>query len=299
MKRILTPLFGILFATSFAQQEPQFTQYFENTLLQNPAYAGSNKLLSVNTIHREQWVGFEGRPSSTSFQLHSPLKYESVGLGISAVRDVIGPTTQNMVYADFSYTLKLSQNKFLAFGLKGGFTMINNKTSTLTTVDNDPGLAINTLNRINPNVGFGVYYHTDRFFLGVSSPKLMENSIDGSPNNLEKRHFYVHTGTLIPVNRDWNFRPTAQFKSTVGAPISLDASAAMIYKNKLFFGGMYRLKAAVGAFLQYQINDQFRVGMASDFGTTQLRKYNQGTFELLLSYDFNFLKGGIRSPRYF
>ena len=62
---------------------------------------------------------------------------------------------------------------------------------------------------------------------------------------------------------------------------------------------MYRLKAAVGAFLQYQINDQFRVGMASDFGTTQLRKYNQGTFELLLSYDFNFLKGGIRSPRYF
>ena len=92
-----------------AQQDPQFTQYFDNALFVNPAYAGSTGMLSALTIHREQWVGFEGRPSSTTMSIHSPLSYESVGLGLTAVRDVIGPLSQTMFYGDFSYSLKLTQ----------------------------------------------------------------------------------------------------------------------------------------------------------------------------------------------
>lgn len=300
MKNIIKHIPIFMVSWMFSQQEPQFTQYFDNTLFQNPAYAGSNKMLSFNTMHREQWIGFKDRPSTTSMTLHSPLSYESVGLGISAIRDVIGPTTQHMVYADFSYSLRITKNQTLAFGLKGGFNMINTKTSTLTTTqEDDPNLVQNSLNRFNPNVGFGIYYHSDKFYLGLSSPKLLEGSIDGSATNREKRHFYLHTGAIFNLGNVWKLRPTAQIKSTLGAPMSIDLSNAFIYNDKVFIGGTYRHQAAVGVFCQYQISQQLRVGVASDFATTAIRNYNQGTFEAMISYDFNFTKGGIRSPRYF
>lgn len=283
-----------------AQQEPHFIQYFDNTLFLNPAYAGSNNMLSMNSIHREQWMGFDGRPSSTTFAIHSPLRYESVGVGISAVRDIIGPTKQNMCFLDFSYTLKFSKKQQLSFGLKSGFNLISTQTSTLSTTEaNDPKLQQNTLNNFNPNFGFGIYYHTPSFFLGLSSPKLIESSIDGSLTNLERRHYYGIVGGIINLSSDWKLRPTAQIKSTLGAPLSIDASMTAIYNDNLYLGGMYRWQSAAGVFVQYQINNQFRVGLASEFATSELRNYNNGTFEILLSYDFMFQKGGIRSPRYF
>jgi type IX secretion system PorP/SprF family membrane protein len=283
-----------------AQQDPQFTQYFDNALFVNPAYAGSTGMLSATSIHREQWVGFEGRPSSTTMSLHSPLSYESVGLGLTAVRDVVGPLSQTMFYGDFSYSLKLTKKSKLAFGLKAGLNIINSETSSLlTTQAGDQNLLNNMRNRVNPNFGFGMYYHSPRFFAGISTPKLIEQSIDGTSTNKEKRHYFAILGAVLPVSKDWKIRPTSQLKATAGAPISIDLSIAGIYSDKIWIGSMYRLNAAYGVFAQYQINPQFRIGVASDFSITKIRKYNYGTFEVLLSYDFRYNKQGIRSPRYF
>lgn len=302
MKKAFFPLIFILLNSFYgaAQQDPHFTQYFDNMLFVNPAYAGSNKLLSATAIHREQWVGFDGAPSSTTFSLHSPLPYESVGVGFTAVRDVIGPTKQTMFYGDFSYTLRFKSKGSLSFGLKAGLNLINNETQTLQTVDQgDAQLTTNVLNRINPNFGGGIYYRSPKFFIGVSTPKILEQSYDGSGTNLEKRHYFGIIGGIIPLKNLWKLRPTAQVKMTVGAPMSIDASLAGIYNDKFWIGGTYRYDAAVGVFVQYQISEQFRLGMATDFGTQAIRNYNVGTFELLLSYDFSFSKEGVRSPRYF
>ncbi len=301
IKLKLTMAFGIFLTFQInAQQDPQFTQYFDNALFVNPAYAGSTGMLTATTIHREQWVGFEGRPSSTTISLHTPSSYESVGLGLTAVRDVIGPLSQTMFYGDFSYSLKLTEKSKLSFGLKAGLNVISSQTSLLqTTQSNDINLMTNFRSRINPNFGFGVYYHTPKFFAGLSTPKLIEQSIDGTEKNKEKRHYFGIVGAVIPVNSNWKIRPTSQVKATIGAPISIDLSVAGIYQDKVWFGSMYRLNAAFGVFAQYQISPSFRIGLASDFSTTQIRKFNYGTYEFLLSYDFSFNKQGIRSPRYF
>ena len=287
---------GLLLTSSsitFAQQDPHFTQYFDNALFVNPAYAGSTKMLSATAIHREQWVGFEGRPSSTTFSIHSPLSYESV-------RDVLGPLKQTMFYGDFSYSLRFKKSRSLAFGLKAGLNLINMETATLnTTQESDPHLITNTLNKVNPNFGFGVYYRSPKLFFGLSTPKIIEQSYDGSANNREKRHYFALVGGIIKMNTSWKLRPTAQVKMTAGAPISMDLSVAAIHRDQLYLGAMYRYGAAYGIFVQYQISQQFRLGLASDFGTQALRNYNNGTFEVMLSYDFSFNKEGVRSPRYF
>lgn len=306
MKTIKLILAGLIIMISsntiIAQQDPHFTQYFDNMLFVNPAYAGSNGMLNMTALHREQWIGFDGAPRSTTFSIHSPTSYESVGLGLTAVNDMAGPLRQSMVYGDFSYTLRFKNSKSkLAFGAKAGFNAINvNREVLVTTLENDPKLSQNTRNNINPNFGFGVYYHNPKFFVGLSVPKLIERAYDNlSSTNLERRHLFGIIGGIIDLNAEWKFRPTAQLKMTTGAPVSIDISAAGIYQDKIWIGAMYRWNAAAGAFFQFQLNPQFRIGLACDFGVTRINKYNTGTFEVMLSYDFSFKKDGVRSPRYF
>lgn len=293
--------FLLLFTSAaLAQQEAHFTQFTDNQLFVNPAYAGSNGMLNATALHRQQWVGFAGSPKTSTFSFHSPLSYESVGLGLTMVNDQIGPLNQNMIYGDFSYSLKFSNQSRLSFGIKAGLNVISLNTSTLnTTEQNDPNLAKDVRNQVNPNIGFGLYYRSKSWFIGASTPKLFEQSYDGTSVNLEKRHLFVNTGAVFAVSPGFKLRPVVQAKMTSGAPVSIDFSVAGIFQERFFVGAMYRLNAATGLYFQYQIAPTMRVGVATELGLTALRKYNDGTYEIMLSYDISRKQSGIKSPRYF
>ena len=77
-------------AASFAQQDAQFTQYMYNTININPAYAGSRGALSIFGLHRTQWVGLDGAPTTNAFSLNTPINNSNLGLGVSLVSDKIG-----------------------------------------------------------------------------------------------------------------------------------------------------------------------------------------------------------------
>jgi type IX secretion system PorP/SprF family membrane protein len=302
IKVLSVAIAGVLAMPAFGQQDPHFTQYSDNMLFVNPAYAGSGGVFNLTDIHREQWVGFDGRPVTTTMSANTPLTRESIGLGLTFVSDKIGPTKQTMFYGDYSYTVKVNnRGGKLSFGLKAGMNVISVSTSGLQTTEaNDPNLIQNARNHINPNFGFGIYYRSPRFFVGGSSPRLLERSYDGiSTTNIERRHYFGIVGGVIPLNEDWKLRPTSLVKITENSPIGIDASLAGIYKEKFWFGAMYRLNAAFGLFTQFQITPQFKLGMATDFGTQAIRNYNYGTYEVLVSYDFVFKKVGLRSPRFF
>lgn len=304
MKRIKALLIIVIALSGFetiAQQEAHFTQYMDNTLFVNPAYAGSNGALNATAIHREQWVGISGRPRSTTFSLHTPLKYESIGVGMTIVNDVIGPIQQTQFYADFSYTLKFANSPGkLSFGVKGGVNMLNSRTDQLGTTDpNDPEFITNIQNQINPNFGGGVYYHAPAWFVGLSTPRILEADYGGSVTAKERRHYYVIGGAVFDIARQWKLRPTTSVKITDGAPISVDLSAAGIYNEKLWLGLTHRFGDSFGAFVQYQLTPQFKAGIAYDQTITKLASYNVGSYEVLLSYDFYWKDKGVKSPRYF
>lgn len=285
-----------------AQQDIQFTQYMDNWLAINPAYAGSRDMLNAVLIHREQWVGMEGRPTSTTLGVHSPLSYESLGLGCSVVYDEIGPIQQTSFFVDFSYTLRFKNKGKLAFGVKGGMNMLSSRTADLITTDaQDPNLVNDVRSQINPNFGGGFYYHMPKFFVGISTPRILEQSVGTSSTAKQQRHYFLIGGGVFDItsNQMWKIRPTTQLKMTPGAPMSIDLSAAFIYKQSVWFGATHRFGDSFGAFFQYQLSPQFKAGLAYDQTISPLVKYNKGTYEVLLSYDFVFKKEGVRSPRYF
>lgn len=282
-----------------AQQEPQFTQFNDNMLYFNPAYAGSKEAINVTAMHRDQWVGFQGRPITSTISLNTPLSYKSLGFGLSLVSDQLGIIDQKMVFADISYTIKFNNKSKLSFGIKGGVNSLSLGSSFNTTTQNDPNLNSENINRFNPNFGFGMYYYTPKFFCGISMPKMVENTYDGTNVNSESRHYYANIGTVLPLNPFWKLRAIAQAKATKGSPVGIDLSVTGIYNDKILIGTMYRLGIEGGVFAQFQLGPQFRAGLAYDFGMNAMRDYHNGSFEVMLSYDILFKKEGVRSPRYF
>lgn len=309
MKRILTSVL-MLFVGSivYAQQDAMFTHYAFNTLSVNPAYAGSRDALTVTALHRSQWVGFDGAPITQTLTFHTPTHNDKIGLGLSVLNDRIGPTNMTSVYLDLAYRLKVSESGRLAFGVKGGVNIAKvGLTDVDTQTDSDQSFGQDLVSGILPNFGSGVYYYTPTFYVGLSTPKIIQNAFktvgtaSGIDNGGEKRHYFAIAGTIFDVTNKIKLKPTTYLKITEAAPIELDLTGMFIFDDKLELGAMFRTGDAVGALIGYNINSQFRIGYSFDFsyGNTTF-KYNAGSHEIMLRYDAIFKDNNkIRSPRYF
>tara|TARA_R110000868_G_scaffold98706_2_gene271715 strand:+ start:2305 stop:3258 length:954 start_codon:yes stop_codon:yes gene_type:complete len=286
------------------QQDAQYTQYMYNTVSVNPAYAGSRGHMSIAALHRSQWLGIDGAPTTQTLNVHSPLGYKGVGLGVSIVNDKIGPTSETNFDVDFSYTIKTSRDAKLSFGLKGSINLLDIRFSELNQYAADQTLEQDIDNRLSPNLGAGVYYHTDKFYAGLSVPRFLETTHFNESSlstAKEQMNFYFITGYVWDVKRDLKFKPTLLTKMVQGAPLQVDVSANFMFNEKFIVGAGYRWNAAVSAMFGFNISDEFLIGMAYDRETTALGSaiFNDGSFEIILRYDFISSKGNLKSPRFF
>ncbi len=290
-----------------AQQDAQYTQYMYNTVSVNPGYTGSRGHLSIAALHRSQWVGLEGAPVTQTLNLHTPIGYGGSGLGMSVVNDKIGPTSETYFDIDFSYTVLTGGDGKLSFGLKGSGHLLDVRFSELNqdiSGGNDPTLQQDIDNRFSPNFGAGVYYHTNKFYAGLSVPRILQTShFDESSLSTakEQMNFYFITGYVFQMSPFLKFKPTLLTKVVRGAPLQVDLSANFMMNDKFIIGGAYRWDAAFSGMFGFQINEDFLIGLAYDRETTELGSaaFNDGSFEVILRYDFIKSKGNVKSPRFF
>ncbi len=306
---------GVVFSTLIllgintnAQQEIQNSFYMFNGSVLNPAYAGSRDALSAVANYRNQWSGWKGAPVSTMFTIHTPLVNESIGIGLNAVNDQIGPTNKSAVFGDFAYRLKLnSKNDRLCFGIRAGADLIRNNFNGLKINDAaDPltnGNTGNTNFNTNAfNVGAGVYYYGKKHFVGVTVPKMLANKLSKDPlfaQSTQELHAYLITGFVAKLNSLWDLKPGAAVKFTPNAPISIDGNLSVLYNKMIWFGLLYRHNAAVGANIVYNVTPQFHIGYAYDFAITNMGQYNPSSHEIMLGFDFIRKSKALKSPRYF
>ncbi|WP_410548887.1 type IX secretion system membrane protein PorP/SprF [Allomuricauda sp. M10] len=289
-----------------AQQDAQYTQYMYNTVSVNPAYAGSRGHLSIAGLYRNQWLGLDGAPETQTFNIHAPVGYRGVGLGLSIVNDKIGPTSETYFDVDFSYTIQTSFEGRLSFGLKGSAHMLDIRYSELDEFEVDPQLQSqqDIQNKFSPNIGAGVYYHTDEFYVGLSAPRILETThFDSSSVSTAKEqiNLYLITGYVWDLNPFLKFKPTLLTKAVQGAPLQVDVSANFMFNEKFIGGLAYRWDAAFSGLIGFMLSDQFMVGMAYDREITELgaATFNDGSFEIILRYDFIRNIGNLKSPRFF
>ena len=295
---------GLLNTTkSVAQQDAQFTQYMYNTINVNPAYAGSRGVLSVFGIYRAQWIGLEGAPTTSAASLHAPINNSRVGLGISLSKDEIGISDRKTVATDFSYTINTSEDFKLSFGIKGSASLFNVDYTKLNKYDkNDPKFQNNIDNQFSPNIGAGVYYHSNKLYAGVSVPFILETKhFDDNTTSIAKDalHYYFIGGYVFEVSETTKFKPAFLIKSVKGAPLQADITANFMFYDKFVLGAAWRWSAAVSALAGFQIDNNWFIGYTYDSDTTKLSNYNSGSHEIFLRYEFKGKQERIVSPRFF
>ncbi len=299
-------LFTFLFLSCIdvnAQQEPQFTQYMYNTVAINPAYAGSRGVLSIFGIHRAQWIGLEGAPTTTGFSFHTPINDSKIGLGVSILQDAIGPSDKQLLSADFSYTISTSENYKLSFGLKGTASLFSIDYTKLNRYDpNDPRFQNNISNQFSPNIGAGIYLHSKKLYAGISVPFMLQSTKFNDINSQvthEALHYYFVGGYVFELSDSTKFKPAFLVKAVEGAPLQIDLTATFMFYDKFVFGGAWRWDAALSGLAGFQVNDNWFIGYTYDAESTKLANYNSGSHELFLRYEFIGRKEQIVSPRFF
>ena len=301
MRKIL--IFALMFTAvvSFAQQDAQYTQYMYNTINVNPAYAGSRGALSIFGLHRTQWVGMDGAPVTNSFSVNTPINESKLGVGFSVVNDKIGPTVENNISADISYTIQTSETWKLSFGIKASASMFDLNISDLNPEDqNDP--QFQNYSKFSPNIGAGIYFHSDKAYVGLSVPYFIQtNNFNDDDVAIYKElmSYYFIAGYVFDINYNLKFKPALMTKATAGAPLQVDLSANFMYMDKFVLGAAYRWDAAFSGMAGFQVYEGLFVGYAYDSDTTNLKNYNSGSHELFLRFElFNHLNK-IVSPRFF
>lgn len=287
-----------------AQQDAQFTQYMYNTININPAYAGSRGALSIFGLYRTQWVGLDGAPETSSFSVNSPINNSNLGVGVSLVNDKIGPTNENTLSADLSYTIQTSADFKLSFGIKGTANLFNLDINKLNPENQGDPQFQDLNNKFSPNVGAGVYWHSNKAYIGLSVPNFIETN-RYSDNDIaiykDKINYYLIGGYVFDLDKYQyiKFKPAILAKMIEGAPLQVDVSANFMFNDKFVAGLAYRWSAALSAMAGFQISDGLYIGYAYDRETTRLNNYNSGSHEIFLRYEFFKNNGKITTPRFF
>ncbi|MDJ1494481.1 type IX secretion system membrane protein PorP/SprF [Cytophagaceae bacterium DM2B3-1] len=310
-KKILLFLFfcgGMI--SSFAQQDAQYSQYMFNMMAVNPAYAGSRDVLSITGLYRNQWVGMEGAPVTQTLTADMPIRKEKIGIGLSLFNDNIGLTATRGISGVYSYRIRFNKKGTLAFGIQGGVLYFNGEYSKMVLNPNhtpDPTVP-NDYVRYAPVVGAGVYYSTDRFYLGASLPNLVKytltdqriiTSADPNERAMKFRHVFLMTGYVVQLSPSVVWKPSVLAKFVKGAPLQFDLNTNFWFYDRFAVGASYRTGTAILGMVEFQITPQLRLGYAYDYGLNALQRYNAGTHEIMLRYEFSFDKAKVLSPRYF
>lgn len=296
-----------------AQQDAQYSMYMFNGLAVNPAYAGSRERPTIMALYRHQWAGFgDGVPRTAVLAAHAPLLNDRVGLGLSIASDNIGVTNMTNVTASYAYRLPVGKKAFwkgkLAFGLNAQFNNYRHRWSEISaTTGGDPNFSQNSQNVFSPNFGAGVYYYTEKFYVGASIPHMLNASLRDkvklSGTDLTARmyrHYFFTGGAIIKLNENLKLRPSFLFKYVDNAPFQGDYNVSLLIKEALWLGASFRSSfqepTAVVGMIEYMFVKGLRLGYAYDHTFTAIGSYQSGSHEIMLSYEFG-KKDKYLSPR--
>lgn len=300
---------------TLAQQQQMFTQYPYNKMAVNPAFAGHEDYLGLTAQLRDQWNGFPGAPEAQLLSVNLPRFKENVGVGFNLSRRSIGITKEITFSGIYSYKF-LFETGTLSMALEPS---IRNRVMDFTDdrlkasqgIKNDPSIPDNKVTDVYANIGYGIYWNTDNYFLGASMPRLIKNDLDFYENDFTSRgvrHIMIMGGGVIGINEGLALSVQSLLKLAEQSPLDADLTTSIILNDKYTAGIGYRFGGSEGdvgesiaLILSFQLTNQFMIGFSQDFTLSRIRSYDNGSFEVVASYALGKSKNKVvlLNPRYF
>lgn len=289
------------FSNSEAQQDPQYTQYMYNMSVINPAYAGTKESLSITALYRNQWTGLEGNPRTFTFSATSPLE-KKMGLGLSAIKDELGPVNETNVYADFAYKLQLSNKLKLALGIKAGVSFHKVGLTNLELQDPSDPFFSKDIDNSYPNIGAGAFLYSENFYFGFSVPNMLSSvhlDENGIKYGSETQHYFATAGYVFELSEDFKLKPSFMLKSAFDNPVSFDVNLNALFYERFEIGVSYRLDDSFSGLLGFQITPNIWAGYAYDQVVSELNAVGPNSHEIILVFDVFLRPPATITPRFF
>ena len=274
-----------------AQYHPQYSQYMFNGLALNPAYAGSQDVLNLAVLYRSnQWgKSVEGAPVTQTFAGDFPLRNPQIAFGLLVFNDKISIFRQTGAYFAYAFRVRTSNEGKLSFGLQAGFDLQREEGSDIFTIQNpDPLFDLKKHNTFMHNVGAGVYYHTSKYFAGLSLPQFLAyspNSADSYKGKLTFLNTMLYGGIVIPTDHKYKIKPSALLQY-VYKGILVDLNCNFIFfDDRIELGVSYRNGSTLVAMAQFRIYSQLCLGYAYDHAIGKPSVINT-SHEIMFRYDF-------------
>jgi len=288
-----------------AQQEGMFSQYMYNPSAINPGYTGSADYSMLYFQYRDQWSGANvGAPRSFYFNYQRP-GLNKLSFGAHLMQESVGTLQQMAVGIDISYKLQLSEKGTLSLGLRPMLDYLDIDFSTLNVYNlDDPWFNVNINQRATPNIGFGMFYYTDKTYVGISSSGLLESKHfeDGNPANYlatYRPHFYLMAGTVLRLNDDVLLRPSFLLRHVEGVPLHADISMTVRFKDRFEAGASYRISGDISGLISFRLKPNILFGYSYDTQLGDISSYVGASNEFFIRYEFLSLKKSIIKPRFF
>ncbi|MBN1388335.1 MAG: PorP/SprF family type IX secretion system membrane protein [Bacteroidales bacterium] len=307
MKKIISYIIFFLLASTLntrAQNYPVYSQYLLDGLVINPAYTGTREVLTASLSFRRKTMNFEGAPMMGTFSLHSPMKNDRIALGLLSHYQTYGVTTKASVFATYAFHIKTMNGRW-SLGIKAGADMVNNNYSGVTTIEPDPAFTEAISSYTLPNVGVGVYYNSDLFFAGIAIPEMFSYRENSNRSGFEFYHDYENyyfmgtAGGLFSFTRGLKFKPSTLVRYSFNNPLLIDLNGNFIISDFLWLGASWRLgEEVLVGILEFQVNQQFRLGYAYEYNLGNISTFVGGTHEVALRYEFGKTISAA-NPRYF
>jgi type IX secretion system PorP/SprF family membrane protein len=309
-------LIGMSYGTLSGQQQSLHTMFMYNKLLINPAYAGYHEHPCATAIVREQWLGFDGAPKTQSLSFHGPLSSQRIGIGFNLQRRSVGVSSTTTLDGIYDYRIPMG-NGTLSLGVQASVRLYevdynDPAVKTVQDINIDPGVEYVSDNKTLANGGAGIYYYTPSFYLGLSSPRLIDSDIDFEVNNLftarEQVHYYLMTGVALKLDHKLNFVPQVLVRFTQAAPVSVDLNLGLHWAEDFSAAVSVRKGGDSEEFLESidfmasaKILRGLRLGAAYDLTMSELSHYSNGSIEVMLMYCFGEAAkpATFINPRYF
>jgi type IX secretion system PorP/SprF family membrane protein len=316
MKRTITTL--LFLGTTilcFSQQELQYTQFMYNKLALNPGYAGSHNSACFTGLYRNQWIGLEGAPKTQLLSFDTPVLDKRVGIGLTINRTTIGISEKLTLEGNYAYRIPIGKGH-LGIGIQAsvryiGSNYADSRLVATQSISSDGGIPVGDQSAYVPNFGAGLYFSSDKFYVGLSVPRFLENSIDFNTFSgvlgKEVPHIYFMTGLLLGANKNLKFQPQVLLKYAPNTPFAADLNLNVIMIEKLTLGLTYRLGGSsltgsgesIDLLVAFQATEQLLFGFSYDVTLSEIKDYNSGSIEAVIRYCLPSKGKDVVNPRFF
>tara|TARA_S200000501_G_scaffold377027_1_gene433930 strand:+ start:4587 stop:5519 length:933 start_codon:yes stop_codon:yes gene_type:complete len=282
------------------QQDPQITHNMFDKFLYNPGVVGSQPSVNVGLLHRSQWVGVPGAPTTQNLTVESRVEALNGGLGLNVINDALGPLSTKTATLSYAYQLRLNENNQLGFGFSFGMMQIGFDEEWVTPDGQiDSSLPPSGSSATVPDIGLGLYFTSENYYLGLSITHLVpfEANFDGVATFNPARHYYVAAGYDYDIDEQFSIRPSYYMK-TDGVVFQMDFNVNAFYQQKHWAGFSYRIEDAIAFLVGFEITDNLTLGYAYDVVTSKLASETTGGHELMLRYSFDLDIMGKPDTRY-